>query len=253
MSALLAGRLAGRIIVVTGAASGIGAAIARGVAAAGAQVVCVDLDEAGAAATAAGLDGAFALSCDITDFQAVEQVGATVLARLGRVDGIVTAAGGSRGEARPFLELDPGVWHGMIDRNLTGTFYTALVFARIMAAQGSGSIVLISSQLSGVVRPGLAHYGAAKGAVNQLVRGMAVDLGPLGIRVNAIGPGPTETPGNAAWFAREDVQEQHARLIPLGRVAQPDEMAGAAVHLLSDESSYTTGAIMIVDGGYTLT
>lgn len=249
----LASRLAGRNVVVTGAGRGIGEAIARGVSAAGARVACIDVDGPGATAVAASLDGAFAVDCDLTDFAAVERAGASVIERFGRVDGLVTAAGGSRGEACGFLELEPTVWHMMLDRNLTSTFYTALVFGRLMAAEPAGSIVLVSSQLSGVVRPGLAHYGAAKGAINQLVRGMAVDLGPLGIRVNAIGPGPTETPGNAAWFARPDIQEQHARQIPLGRVAQPEEMAGAAVHLLSDESSYTTGAILLIDGGYTLT
>lgn len=248
-----AGRLAGRTIVVTGAARGIGAAIARGVSAAGATVACIDVDEDGARSTAAALEDALAFGCDLTDFAAVEDVGRAVRSRLGRIDGLVTAAGGSRGEARPFLAIDPADWHTMIDRNLTSTFHTALVFARLMAPEGAGSIVLVSSQLSGVVRPGLAHYGAAKGAVNQLVRGMAVDLGPAGIRVNAIAPGPTETPGNADWFARPDIQEQHARQIPLGRVARPEEMAGAAIHLLSDESSYTTGAIIVVDGGYTLT
>ena len=248
-----AGRLTGRNVVVTGTARGIGAAIARGVAHAGARVACIDVDGPGAAATASTLDGAIAIDCDLTDFAAVEAAGSAITERLGRIDGLVTAAGGSRGEARPFLEIDTTVWHTMIDRNLTATFHTALVFARLMATEHAGSIVLVSSQLSGVVRPGLAHYGAAKGAINQLVRGMAVDLGPLGIRVNAIGPGPTETPGNATWFARPDIQEQHSRQIPLGRVAQPEEMAGAVVHLLSDESSYTTGAILLIDGGYTLT
>lgn len=249
----LAGRLDGRNVVVTGAARGIGAAIARGAAHAGARVACIDVDGPGAVSTASTLDGAIAVDCDLTDFAAVEAAGVTITERLGRIDGLVTAAGGSRGEARPFLEIDPTVWHTMIDRNLTTTFHTALVFARLMAAEHAGSIVLVSSQLSGVVRPGLAHYGAAKGAINQLVRGMAVDLGPLGIRVNAIGPGPTETPGNATWFARPEIQEQHERQIPLGRVAQPEEMAGAVVHLLSEESSYTTGAILLIDGGYTLT
>jgi len=246
-------RLEGRTVVVTGAASGIGAAIARGVAAAGATVACVDLDAAGAARTAGELSSASHHAVDLTDFAAVEQLGADLRAQHGRVHGLVTAAGGSRGEARPFLEMDPDTWHRMVDRNLTGTFHTALVLARMMAADGGGSIVLVSSQLSVVVRPGLAHYGASKGAINQLVRGMAVDLGSHGIRVNAVAPGPTITPGNAAWFAQPEVERFHAEQIPLGRAASPDEMWGAAVHLLSDESSFTTGAVLMVDGGYTLT
>lgn len=246
-------RLEGRIIVVTGAASGIGAAVARGVAAAGATVACVDVDGDGAAATAGALSSASHHALDLTDFSAVEHLGEELRTQHGRVHGLVTAAGGSRGETRPFLEMDSGTWHHMIDRNLTSTFHTALVIARMMATDGGGSIVLVSSQLSVVVRPGLAHYSAAKGAINQLVRGMAVDLGPHGIRVNAVAPGPTITPGNAAWFSRPDVEQFHAELIPLGRPADPDEMYGAAVHLLSDESSFTTGAILMIDGGYTLT
>lgn len=220
---------------------------------AGVRVACIDVDGPGAAATASTLDGAIAVDCDLTDLAAVEAAGVAITECLGRIDGLVDAAGGSRGEARPFLEIDPAVWHTMIDRNLTTTFHTALVFARLMATEHVGSIVLVSSQLSGVARPGLAHYGAAKGAINQLVRGMAIDLSPLGIRVNAIGPGPTQTPGNATWFARPDIQEQHRRQIPLGQVAQPEEMAEAVVHLLSDELSYATGAILLINGGYTLT
>lgn len=220
---------------------------------AGVRVACIDVDGPGAAATASTLDGAIAVDCDLTDLAAVEAAGVAITECLGRIDGLVDAAGGSRSEARPFLEIDPAVWHTMIDRNLTTTFHTALVFARLMATEHVGSIVLVSSQLSGVARPGLAHYGAAKGAINQLVRGMAIDLSPLGIRVNAIGPGPTQTPGNATWFARPDIQEQHRRQIPLGRVAQPEEMAEAVVHLLSDELSYATGAILLINGGYTLT
>jgi NAD(P)-dependent dehydrogenase (short-subunit alcohol dehydrogenase family) len=246
-------RLEGRTVVVTGAASGIGAAIARGVAASGATVACVDRDAAGVAATAEGLPSASHHALDLTDFAAVEQLGEDVRRMHGRVHGLVTAAGGSRGEARPFLEMDPATWHHMVDRNLTSTFHTALIFARMMAEDGGGSIVLVSSQLSVVVRPGLAHYGASKGAINQLVRGMAVDLGPHGIRVNAVAPGPTITPGNAAWFAQPEVERFHAEHIPLGRPAEPDEMWGSAVHLLSDESSFTTGAVLMVDGGYTLT
>lgn len=246
-------RLEDRVVVVTGAASGIGAAVARGVAAAGARVACIDIDEAGAAATAADCDGAVHRGCDLTDAGAVERLGAELRATLGPIHGIVTAAGGSRGEACHFLELDVETWDRMIDRNLTSTFHSALVFARLMAQDGGGSIVLVSSQLSVAVRPGLAHYSAAKGAVNQLVHGMAVDLGAHGIRVNAIAPGPTITPGNAAWFAQPEVEEFHSQLIPLGRAARPEEMSGAAVHLLSDESSFTTGAVLMIDGGYTLT
>lgn len=245
------GRLDGRVTVVTGAASGIGAAIADRAAAEGAVVACLDIAGDAAVAVAKALPRAFAVPCDVTDMAAVESAAATVRERAGGVDVLVTAAGGSRGEAVPFLELDAARWHQMIDRNLTGTFYSTLAFGRLMAVDGGGAMVLISSQLGHVVRPGLAHYGAAKGAVNQLVKGLAVDLAPAGIRVNAVAPGPTQTPGNAAWFSRPEVEAEHRRLVPMGRVARPEEIAGAVVHLASDEATFTTGAILMVDGGYT--
>lgn len=251
VSPAASGRLAGRAVVVTGAAGGIGAAIARAVGAAGATVACVDLDRAGAEATAAAIPDAFALGCDLTDFAAVEAMAADVVARLGTPWGLVTAAGGSRGETVPFLELDPPTWQRMIDRNLTATFHCGLVFARLMAAEGRGSIVLVSSQLSTVVRPQYAHYVAAKGGVAQLTRAMAVDLADAGIRVNAVAPGPTRTPGNSAWFARPEVVELHRTTVPMRRIAEADEIAGAAVYLLSDEATYTTASTITVDGGYT--
>jgi NAD(P)-dependent dehydrogenase (short-subunit alcohol dehydrogenase family) len=245
-------RLHGRTVVVTGAASGIGASIARGAAAEGGTVACLDLDEDGAAGVAEGLPSALALGCDLTSLAAVEASFATVVDRLGRVDAVVHSAGGSRGEATPFLELDEAAWHRMVDRNLTSSFHCGLVAGRQLAQTGGGSIVLISSQLSQVVRPGLAHYSAAKGGVNQLVKGMALDLAPHRIRVNAVAPGPMSTPGNQAWFSRPEVQAEHARVIPLGRVGEPEETVGAVLYLMSDEASYTTGATLFVDGGYTI-
>ena len=248
----MSGRLAGRTVAVTGAASGIGQAVARRAAAEGASVACIDLDLDGATAVAASLDDAMAVGCDVTQHADVQRSLADVLDRWSSVEVLVTSAGGSRGEAVPFADLDPDTWHRMIDRNLTGTFYCGLVYGRWMAERGQGSIVLISSQLGQVVRPGLSHYSAAKGAINQLVKGMAVDLAPAGVRVNAVAPGPTQTPGNAAWFGRSEVEADHARIIPMGRVALPDEIAGAVIHLASDEASFTTGATLLVDGGYTI-
>ena len=251
-----AGRLAGRRAVVTGAAGGIGRALALGVAAAGASVVCADIDREGVEATARAVraagGAAWHLACDLVELGGVEGLLAEAVERMEGADLLYANAGGSRGETTPFLELTPQSWRAMIDRNLTTAFNCGLVFARHMAPAGGGAIVFTSSQLSEVTRPGLAHYAAAKGALRQLVRSMAVDLAPHRIRVNAFAPGPTLTPGNREFFSRPQVREDNLRTLPLGRLAEPDEMVGAAVFLGSDEASYVTGATLMVDGGYTL-
>ncbi|HSK91354.1 MAG TPA: SDR family oxidoreductase [Euzebyales bacterium] len=250
--------LAGARAVVTGAARGIGRAVAVGLAGRGADVACLDIDAEGAGETAAAVEEAgsraVALTCDVTDWDAVQEAAGRASDALGDVDVLVTNAGGSVGDACHFLDLEPERWHRMVDRNLTATFYSALAFARLMARPGGRrAIVCISSQLSEVVRPELAHYCSAKGGVRQLVRAMAVDLASHGIRVNAVAPGPTWTPGTRALFERPEVRERNERTIPLGRLAQPEEMVGAVAYLASPDAAYVTGATLFVDGGYTLT
>jgi 3-oxoacyl-[acyl-carrier protein] reductase len=171
---------------------------------------------------------------------------------MGGIDILCANAGGSRGEAVDFLDMDLETFQTMIHRNLTSVFLTCSAFGREMAARGGGTIVVTSSQLAEVARPKMAHYAAAKGGVRQLVKAMAVDLAPSGIRVNALAPGPTLTPGNKEMFSRPSVRDENLRTIPLGRIAQPEEMVGAAIYLASEESSFTTGATLLVDGGYTI-
>lgn len=238
--------------VVTGAAGGIGGAVARALLARGDAVACVDLDADRVAEVAAQSPRGLALTCDVTQESEVQATFDEAWVRLGGLDGMVHSAGGSRGEAVSFLQLSFDVWRAMVDRNLTGSFLCGSEAARLLAPNGGGSIVFISSQLSRVVRPGLAHYAAAKGGVEQLARGMALDLVPAGIRVNAVAPGPVMTPGNEAWFQRPDVIEEHARTIPMGRVGQPEDVVGAVLYLLDPASKYTTGASILVDGGYTI-
>ncbi len=247
-------RLAGRVAVVTGAAGGIGSALARAAAAQGALVACLDIDGDGAAKTVETLPGdrGMAVAVDLTDAEAVERSLSVVTARWPRVHVLFANAGGSRGEAVPFIEMDVATWDQMVDRNLRTAFLCGSTYARHMADQGGGAIVYTTSQLSLVTRPGLAHYAAAKGGVAQLVKGMAVDLASVHVRVNAVAPGPTQTPGNREWFAQPEVRAAHEQLIPLGRVASADEITGAALYLASDEASFTTGATIVVDGGYTI-
>jgi glucose 1-dehydrogenase len=220
------------------------------------MVACVDIDDDGVKDVAASIDraGGRAISvvADVTDLEQVEGMHATACDAFGAVDLLVANAGGSRGEIIPFLELEPRVWQRMIARNLNSVFLCSLVCARQMATNGGGAIVATSSQLSEVARPGMGHYAAAKGGVRQLVKAMAVDLAPHRIRVNALAPGPTLTPGNRSMFERPDVAEVNRRTIPLGRVANPEEMVGAVVYLASDEASFTTGTTIFVDGGYTI-
>jgi NAD(P)-dependent dehydrogenase (short-subunit alcohol dehydrogenase family) len=249
-------RLTGKRAVITGAAGGIGNALARGFAREGAAVVCLDLDgdrvEEGAAAIASDGGRAWGWRCDVTDPDEVAASAERSLALMGGVDVLCANAGGSRGETIPFLSLDPSAFQKMIDRNLTSVYLCCAAFGRLMAADGGGAMVVTSSQLGEVVRPGMSHYAAAKGGVKQLVKAMAVDLAEHGIRVNAVAPGPTLTPGNREMFDRPEVREANLRTIPLGRIAEPEEMVGAAIYLASDEASFTTGATLLVDGGYTL-
>lgn len=249
-------RFDGQVAVVTGAASGIGRALALGVASEGADVACVDVADDGAQTTAEAIRAlgrrALACKCDVSVEPRLAEVFEHVLAELGPVGVVLASAGGSRGEMVPFLEMTPQVWQTMLDRNLTSVFVTGLVAGRQMAAHGGGAIVVVSSQLSEVVRPGLVHYCSAKGGVRQLIKGMAVDLIGHGIRVNGVAPGPTMTPGNQAWFSRPDVAAAHEQAIPLGRIARPEEYVGAALYLASPAASFTIGATLTVDGGYTL-
>jgi NAD(P)-dependent dehydrogenase (short-subunit alcohol dehydrogenase family) len=240
-----------RVVVVTGAASGIGRAIAWGVARQGAHVVLVDREPAGlrqiAHAIGEGGGESETVEGDVTRSADVEQVRDRALKRFGQIDGLVHAAGVAG--ARPFLEMDEAEWNRVLEVNLTGSFRIAHAVAGAMAKRREGSIVLISSIAARTGgQKGLAHYAASKSGVEGLARALALELAPHGIRVNAIAPGITETPIIDGLLS-DDRRELMRKVIPLGRLARPQDYVGTATFLLTPASGYLTGQVLTVDGG----
>jgi NAD(P)-dependent dehydrogenase (short-subunit alcohol dehydrogenase family) len=236
------------VSIVTGAGSGIGAATAVVLAERGDHVVCADIDGAAAAATAAGLATASSVELDVTDDAACNAMVAAAVAEHGRVDSITTCAGIELGG--PTLDFDADTFRRIMDVNVTGSFLSARAAARAMAEGGGGAIVLIGSINSAIALPNAAAYCTSKGAIPMLARSLAVDLAADKIRVNAIGPGVTDTPMSAASLADPDRRTRLMSRIPLDRPASPTEMAKVAAFLTSDDASYITGAFIPVDGGW---
>ncbi len=246
-------RLDGRTAIITGGAGAIGAAIARGFAAAGASVAIADRNESGAAAVVAELTArggdACAIATEVTDELSVDAMVRRVVERWGRVDILVTCAGfGSRGAA---LDYERERFAAVLDTNVTGMFLCCRAAGRVMCAAGRGSIVNIASIAGLVGYPGNPAYIASKGGVVQLTRALAVEWAASGVRVNAIAPGVIEAPGVEAQIAREPAfYEAFRARHPLGRFGQPEEIVGPALFLCSDAASFVTGHILAVDGGY---
>jgi 3alpha(or 20beta)-hydroxysteroid dehydrogenase len=244
-------RLAGKVALVTGAASGQGAAEARLFAAEGARVAVADIDDAGAARIAAEIgDVAMTLSLDVTDeLQWAAAVDRTVSA-FGSLDVLVNNAGVGFTPRRLELE-DPDEHRRLIDVNLNGVYLGMRAVTPVMTAQRAGSIVNISS-IDGLVGvAGMTSYAASKFAVTGMTRTTALELGPRGIRVNSIHPGVIETPMVAA--APEETKARLKVVLDrqaIPRMGTPEEVAYLALYLASDESSYCTGAQFVIDGGH---
>ena len=238
--------LEGRRILVTGASSGIGRAIAQRCIAEGAGVLATGRR----AEALAELEGAETYACDLLEPGAPEACVAAAVARLGGLDGVVHAAGtvlrGQDPRGSSDAEID-----GILVANLAVPQRVAR--AALGALGPGGSLVLISSQLARIGAPGYASYCAAKGGVDALVRALAVDVGADGIRVNAVAPGLVRTP--MAYLGRDDFDElvpAIAERHPLRRIGEPDDIAGPVAFLLSDASAWMTGQTIAVDGGYTI-
>jgi NAD(P)-dependent dehydrogenase (short-subunit alcohol dehydrogenase family) len=247
--------LAGRRALVTGAASGIGRATSLSLAACGADLLLADVDERSLAALSAELDGSGhrvrPLRIDVSRPADVEQMAAEAAASLGGADILVNAAGTN--VRRPLLELEIEDIEHVLRVNLLGLLYSCRAIGRLMVAQRSGAIVNVSSMMDTIAAPNRAPYITSKGGVSQLTRALAVEWAPSRVRVNAVSPGYCRTPLTEPTLQDPLVAAHIEARIPMGRLAEPAEIAAAIVFLASDAASYVTGSVLYVDGGYTAT
>ncbi|MFZ2300182.1 MAG: SDR family NAD(P)-dependent oxidoreductase [Candidatus Moraniibacteriota bacterium] len=248
--------LQNKVAIVTGAWHGIGKGIALALAHEGCDVVVSDIDEAGCAETAHEVEGlgvkALGVQCDVSSRAAVERLFKQTLDAFGKVDIMVNNAG-----IYPFVsfaEMTEENWDQVIDVNLKSVFLCAKEAAKILPE--GGRIISISSIASLIGFEGLVHYSASKSGINGLTRTLALELAPKKITVNAVAPGAIDTPGSSESdqprTAREETRKQTITAIPLGRMGESSDIANTVVFLASEKSSYITGQVIVVDGGWTL-
>ena len=247
--------LEGRVAVVTGGARGIGFETAKAFSRAGAILVLADLDAGAAETSARTLAGAGSTATghglDVTDPGAVTAFADRIAERHGRIDILVNSAGIAR--ITPALDTSDDEWRLIMDVNVNGVFWCCRAFGRHMVAAGRGSVVNLGS-MSGMIvnRPqSAAAYVASKAAVHMMTKALACEWAKTGVRVNAVAPGYIATDMTLQMRARPELFETWMEMTPMGRCGEPSEVAAAALFLASDASSYVTGSILSVDGGYT--
>lgn len=248
-------RLDGKLALVTGSSAGIGLGLAQGLAEAGARVVLNGRDIGRLAQARAQLRER-GLATEVSTFDVsqrteVDAAVAAIEAELGAIDILVNNAGMQR--RGTFHEYDPADWEALMRTNLDGMFHVGQAVAQRMVPRRRGRIINIASVQSELGRPGIAPYAATKGAVKMLTKGMAIDLGPHGITVNAIGPGYFRTELNAKLVADPKFSEWLINRTPCRRWGEVDELAPAAVFLASDAAAFVNGHVLYVDGGVTAT
>jgi len=248
-------RLKDKVAIVTGAASGFGAEIARSYAREGANVVIADLNEAGALAVAQEIgSAALAIRCDVTRRGDIDAVLDATVQNFGGVDIVVNNAGYTH-RNQPLLDVDEATFDRVFDVNVKAIYHMTMAVVPVMRQRQGGCIINIGSTAGIRPRPGLTWYNASKGATNLLSKSMAVELAPDRIRVNVICPVMGETAMLADFMGVPDTPENRARFIatiPLGRLSVPQDIARAAVFLASEEADFITGIEFPVDGGRTV-
>ncbi len=243
--------LSGKVAIVTGAGHGIGREIALSLARSGAEVIVTDVSDAvfDVAKDIERLASkAFPIKCDVTDLEQAKGAEEQVLQRFERVDILVNNAGIY--PQKPFLEMTSGDWNHVLQVNINGAFNCTKAIIPIMVQQKYGKIVNIAS-IAGVVVgfTNLAHYSASKGAIAGFTKSLALEFAPYGINVNAVAPGVIDVGSMPADSA---MNQQMVKIIPMGRMGKPLDIANLVVFLSSDDAAYITGQCIVCDGGYTL-
>lgn len=253
--------LKGKVAIVTGGSRGIGQAIAYGFAKAGAKVAITsrkaqDLEATASEMTAIGCE-VLVVPAHLGKFEEIQRVVDTVVQKFGRIDILVNNAGASPAMAS-VLDSDERLWDTVMNLNLKGVYFMSQAAAKVMKKQGGGKIINIASTDGFNPEPFVSAYSISKAGVRMITRSFAMELARDNIQVNAIAPGPIGTKMmNSHWthLSPEEAQKQKEELankLPSGRIGEPDEIAGAAIYLASDASNYTTGAEILVDGGFLL-
>jgi NAD(P)-dependent dehydrogenase (short-subunit alcohol dehydrogenase family) len=250
--------LKGKSALVTGGGRGIGQAIAQGFAKAGARVAITsrkmeDLEATAQEIKAVGGE-AYPIQSHLGKIEGIEKMVGAVMERLGRIDILVNNAGASPAMGT-VLDSDERLWETIMNLNMKGLYFTSQTVAKIMKKQGSGKIINIASVDGFKPEYGVSVYSISKAGVRMITKAFALELAPYNIQVNAIAPGPISTKMlNSHWFhlppeEAKKGKEKLAQMTPVCRIGEPDEIAGAAIYLASDASSYTTGAEIVIDGG----
>jgi len=250
--------LKGKNAIVTGGSRGIGKAIALGLAKAGAKVVVTsrkinDLEATAEEIKAFGGE-AIPLQAHLGKMEEIDKMVSTVMDKFDRIDILVNSAGASPAMGT-VLDSDERLWETIMNLNLRGLYFTSQAIAKVMKKQGGGKIINIASIDGFKPESGVSIYSISKAGVRMITRAFALELAPFNIQVNTIAPGPISTKMlNSHWFhlppeeAKKE-KEALAKMTPMGRIGEPDEIAGAAIYLASDASSYTTGTEIVIDGG----